>query len=52
MFKVNNKDAGVVMLFLLLTRKYFTPCTSVSIVNFEHVEMKKILEKVCLCISC
>ena len=27
MFKVNNKD----------TRTYFTPCSSVSIVNFEQV---------------
>ena len=27
MFKVNNKD----------TRTYFTPCSSVSVVNFEHV---------------
>ena len=27
MFKVNNKD----------TRTYFTLCSSVSIVNFEHV---------------
>ena len=27
MFKVNNKD----------TRKYFTPCCSVSIVNLEHL---------------
>ena len=27
MFKVNNKD----------TTTYFTPCSSVSIVNFEHV---------------
>ena len=27
MFNVNNKD----------TRTYFTPCSSVSIVNFEHV---------------
>ena len=29
MFKVNNKDNR--------TRPYFTPCSSVSIVNFEHV---------------
>ena len=27
MFKVNNKD----------TRTYFTPCSNVCIVNFEHV---------------
>ena len=26
MFKVNNKDL----------RTYFTPCSSISIVNFEH----------------
>ena len=29
MFKVNNKD----------TRKYFTPCSSVTIVKFEHVNV-------------
>ena len=29
MFKINNKDNR--------TRSYFTPCSSVSIVNFEHV---------------
>ena len=29
MFKINNKDNR--------TRPYFTPCSSVSIVNFEHV---------------
>ena len=28
MFKVNNKDTR---------RTYFTPCSAVSIVNFEHV---------------
>ena len=45
MFKVNNKDTkttplandvtGVVLVSLLLT--YFTPCSSISIVNFEHI---------------
>ena len=35
MFKVNNKD--VVLVFLLLTCTYFTPFSSVSIVNFEDV---------------
>ena len=29
MFKVNNKDTR--------TRPYFTPCSNVSIVNFEQV---------------
>ena len=28
MFKVNNKDTSMT---------YFTPCSSVRIVNFEHV---------------
>ena len=43
MFKVNNKctrtTPGVVLLSLSLTSivNYFTPCSSVSIVNFEHV---------------
>ena len=30
MFKVNNKDTR--------TTPYFTPCSSVSIVNFEQVD--------------
>ena len=30
MFKVNNKD-------IRTTPTYFTPCSSVSIVNFEHI---------------
>ena len=33
MFKVDN---GVALVFLLLTLTYFTPCSSVSILNFEH----------------
>ena len=41
MLKVNNKDTrttlGVVLVSLLLTLNNFTPCSSVSIVNFEHV---------------
>ena len=39
MFKVNNKDFinGVIPVSILLTRKYFTPFSSVSIVDFEHV---------------
>ena len=32
--KVNNKDTRM---SLLLTLTYFTPCSSVSIVNFEQV---------------
>ena len=43
MFKVNNKDnrttPGVVLVSLLLTSTYFTPCSSVSIVNFELVNV-------------
>ena len=31
MFKVNNKDTRTTPL------AYFTPCSSVSIVNFKHV---------------
>ena len=31
MFKVNNKDSRTTPM------AYFTPCSSVSIVNFEHV---------------
>ena len=41
MFKVNNKSTrttpGIVLVSLLLTLKYFTPCSSGSIVNFEQV---------------
>ena len=33
MLKVNN---GVALVFLLLTLTYFAPCSSVSILNFEH----------------
>ena len=35
MFKVNNKDNDVVLLYLLLTLNIF--CTCVSVVNFEQV---------------
>ena len=34
MFKVNNK---IVLVSLLLTLYNFTPCSKVSIVNFEQV---------------
>ena len=38
MFKVNNKDTNsVVLVSLLLTLMIFTPGSSVSVVNFEHV---------------
>ena len=41
LLRVNNKDTRktpvVVLMSLLLTLKYFTPCSSVSIVNFEHL---------------
>ena len=42
MFKVNNKDTGTVpmtsfRLFYCELRAYFTPSSSVCIVNFEHV---------------
>ena len=38
MLKVNNKDISVVLVFLLLTLNiFFTPYSSVSILNFEHV---------------
>ena len=34
MIKVNNKDTRITSLASLLT--HFTPCSSVSIVKFEH----------------
>ena len=42
MFKVNYKDTrttpnSVVLVSLLLLKKYFTPLSSVSILNFEQV---------------
>ena len=47
MFKVNNRNTktrckiseanSVISVSLLLTLTYFTPCSSVSIVNFEQV---------------
>ena len=47
MFKVNNRNTktrckiseanSVILVSLLLTLTYFTPCSSVSIVNFEQV---------------
>ena len=41
MFKVNFKDTrttpGVALVSLLSTLTYFTPCSSVSIVNLEQV---------------
>ena len=38
MFKVSNKETIVVILMsLLLTSTYFTPCYSISIFNFEQV---------------
>ena len=36
MFRVNNKDT-VVLVSLILTLNNFKPCSSVSVVNFEHV---------------
>ena len=47
MFKVNNKDnrtALVVLVSLLVTWTYFTPCSSISIVNFEHALAGSYLE--------
>ena len=39
MFKVRHQNdaIGVVLVSLLLTLNYFTPCSSVSIVNFEQL---------------
>ena len=41
MFKVNNKDTKttprIVLVSLMLTLTYFTPNSSASAVNFEHV---------------
>ena len=40
MFKVNNKDTnGVILVSLLLSWTYSTPCSSVSFVNFEQVNV-------------
>ena len=42
MFKVKSKDtrttSDVVLVFLLLTLNMFHTCSSVSIVNFEHLD--------------
>ena len=43
MFKVNNKDnktKPLVSFWCLSTQlwTYFTPCSSVAVVNFEHVD--------------
>ena len=42
MFKVKSKDtrttSDVVLVFLLLTLYMFHTCSSVSIVNFEHLD--------------
>ena len=58
MFKVSNKDTrttpptkwsntvneiGIVLVSLLLTSTYFTPCSSVSVVNFEQVNAAGLL---------
>ena len=40
MFKVNNKDIGVVLVSLLLTLNLHHTCSSVTIVHFEHVIAK------------
>ena len=37
MFKVNNKDTRMTPGVVLVSLKYFTPCSSVSIVNFKYV---------------
>ena len=42
MLKVNNKDTGTISItsmFLLLTSTYFRPFSSVSIVDFEQVNV-------------
>ena len=43
MFKVNNKDARTMPLMplcrsgvFIINGTYFTPCSTVSIINFEH----------------
>ena len=48
MFKVNNKNARTMPLavndasvFIVNFWKYFTPCSSISIVNFEQVNAKR-----------
>ena len=37
MFKINNRATGVVLVSSLLTLKYFTPFSSISIVNSEQI---------------
>ena len=37
MLKVNNEDTRTTLLSLLLTFNNFKLCSSVSIVNFEHL---------------
>ena len=56
MFKGNNKDTKTTPLasyfiFHILYRTYFTPCSSVSIVNFEHVIANWVEEKFVLSLS-
>ena len=37
MFKINNRNMRRSGTFIVNFETYFTPCSSVSIVNFEHV---------------
>ena len=37
MFKLTKKDNDIVLMSLLKLLKYFTPCSTVSIVNSEQV---------------
>ena len=41
MFKVNNKDIRTTPKAYIMT--YFTPSSSVFIVNFEHIEIIQVL---------
>ena len=42
MFKVNNN--GIVLVSLLLTLLYFTPCSNVSIINFEQANANWVVD--------
>ena len=51
MFKVSSKDTrktplGVVLVSLLLTLINFTPCSVVSIVNFERVNTDWVADEI------
>ena len=46
MSKANNKNTRTTSLFLLLTLKYFTPFSRVSIVDFEQVNVSGVFQDI------